>query len=151
MSSSETLHATTVAINGRAVMLMGPSGSGKSDLALRLIDRGAMLVSDDYTVISRVEGLLHASSPGRLTGKIEVRSIGIITVEHRSEVPVSLILDLAASPDRMPDVLKRKEIAGVSVPILPLFPWEVGAPIKVELALEAFGLATDRDDSAAAS
>lgn len=151
MSASETLHATTVAIHGRAVLLMGASGSGKSDLALRLIDRGAVLVSDDYTVISRIGNLLRASPPERLTGKMEVRGIGIISVEHRTGVPVSLILDLAAIGDRMPEVPEGKEIAGIIVPMLPFAPWESSAPIKVELALKAFGLATDNHDSAAAS
>lgn len=151
MSPSETLHATTVAIGGRAVLLMGPSGSGKSDLALRLVDRGAVLVSDDYTIVTRIGDLLRASSPERLVNRIEVRGIGIITVKHHSDVPVSLVLNLAAIPDRMPDALESKEIAGIGVPVLPLSPWEVSAPIKVELALKAFGLATDGHDSATAS
>ena len=142
MSDHETLHATTVAIDGRAVLLMGPSGSGKSDLALRLMDRGAALVSDDYTVVTRVGGLLLASPPDRLAGKIEVRGIGIVAVEHCPSAPVSLILNLGSVPDRMPDQPKAAEIAGLLIPALPFAPLEASAPIKVALALEAFGLAT---------
>ena len=56
--SSETLHASSVSIDGRAVLIEGMSGSGKSDLAMRLIDRGATLVSDDYTIVRRVDGMV---------------------------------------------------------------------------------------------
>jgi serine kinase of HPr protein (carbohydrate metabolism regulator) len=75
--SSETLHASCVAIKGRAVLIEGRSGEGKSDLALRLIDRGAVLVSDDQTICQRRDGVLHATPPATIAGKIEVRSVGI--------------------------------------------------------------------------
>ena len=67
--SSETLHASCVAIDDRAVLIEGSSGSGKSDLALRLIDRGARLVSDDYTLVTRHAMTLRASAPDRIAGK----------------------------------------------------------------------------------
>ena len=76
MLSSETLHASTVSIKGRAVLIEGPSGSGKSDLALRLIDRGATLVSDDYTIVRRIDGNLIASAPPNIAGLCEVRGCG---------------------------------------------------------------------------
>ena len=66
---SETIHASTIAIGGHAVLIEGPSGAGKSDLALRLIDRGAVLVSDDYTVLSASRGRLLARSEERRVGK----------------------------------------------------------------------------------
>jgi serine kinase of HPr protein (carbohydrate metabolism regulator) len=75
-----TIHATCVAIGGQGVLIMGPSGIGKSDLALRLIDRGATLVSDDYTEIELVEGALTGRPPATIAGKIEVRGVGIVTM-----------------------------------------------------------------------
>ncbi|AUW58886.1 aldolase [Sphingobium sp. SCG-1] len=148
---SQTLHATSVAIEGRAVLLMGLSGSGKSDLALRLIDRGGKLVSDDYTVLTRLGETLMASAPDRIAGKIEVRGVGIVEMELVAAAPVAVILNLGAEVERYPGVMQVTEIAGIAIPTLPLSPWEASAPIKVALALRAFGLATDGDGVAAAS
>ncbi|MEA3388387.1 HPr kinase/phosphorylase [Sphingobium sp. CCH11-B1] len=138
--SSETLHATSVAIDGRAVLLMGPSGSGKSDLALRLIDRGAMLVSDDYTLVKRVDGTLIATAPATIAGKMEVRGIGIVDLPTAGEAPVALLIDLLETIDRMPFDMRRRTLAGIDVPIARVAPFEISAAIKVELALKALGL-----------
>lgn len=73
----ETVHATTIAIDGAGVLLRGPSASGKSDLALRLIDDGARLVADDRTVLALRDGIVEASAPPSIRGKIEVRGLGI--------------------------------------------------------------------------
>lgn len=149
--ANQTLHATSVAIEGRAVLLTGPSGSGKSDLALRLIDRGAVLVSDDYTAVARLGETLIASAPERIAGKIEVRGIGIVEMDRVAAAPVALILNLGAEVDRYPAAMQATEIAGVAIPTLPFSPWEASAPIKVALALRAFGLATGMDGASAAS
>src|SRR5690349_5634122 len=101
--SSETIHASTVALDGRALLISGPSGSGKSDLALRLIDRGFSLVSDDQTVLRRDGDRLLASAPPSLAGKLEIRGIGIVEVETVSDVPVALAIELAGDIERMPD------------------------------------------------
>ena len=136
--SSETLHASCVAIGGRAVLIAGPSGSGKSDLALRLIDRGAVLVSDDYTLLIRGADRLSATAPATIAGRIEVRGIGIVDMPHVEHVPVALLVELADATDRMPDAAPRS-IAGMSVPSLLVKPLESSAPIKVELALARIG------------
>ncbi len=138
--SSETLHATTVSIDGRAVMLCGASGSGKSDLALRLIDRGAILVSDDYTIARRMEGRLFATPPQTIAGKLEVRGIGILPMAHASDVPIALIVDLFDQVDRMPAEPMTRATAGIEIPVMKIAPTEASAPIKVELALKRFGL-----------
>lgn len=135
--SSETIHATSVAIDGQAVLLAGPSGAGKSDLALRLIDRGAVLVSDDYTLIKRVEGQLIATAPVNIIGKIEVRGIGVVDLPYVAEAPVALLIDLFDVVDRMPETPMMRMIAGVNVPVVKLVPLEPSAPIKAELALKA--------------
>ncbi len=148
---SETIHATSIVIDGKAILLTGPSGSGKSDLALRLIDHGAMLLSDDYTLAQRDGDTLIARPPERIEGRMEVRGIGIVEMPHCPAAPVALILDLSAPPDRMPDALSSRMIAGMGVPVLPFAPFEASAPIKVALALDAFGLATGDHGAASAS
>lgn len=135
----ETVHATCVAIEGRAVLIAGPSGSGKSDLALRLIDRGAALVSDDYTELTAEKGRLLASPPERIAGKIEVRGVGIVGREWTSAVPVCLIVDLSAPVERLPEAATMA-VAGVVLPSLGLAALEASAPIKVEAALNLLGL-----------
>jgi serine kinase of HPr protein (carbohydrate metabolism regulator) len=138
--SSETLHATSVAIGGRVVLLCGPSGAGKSDLALRLIDRGAVLVSDDYSLIKRVDGRLIATAPDTIRGKMEVRGLGIVAMPVVDDAPVALLADLFDKVDRMPLTPFHRAIAGIDVPVVKIAPFEASAPIKVELALKALGL-----------
>ncbi|TPG21567.1 aldolase [Sphingomonas koreensis] len=133
--SSETLHASCVAIGGRAVLIEGRSGSGKSDLALRLIDRGATLVSDDYTVLVRDKGQLMAITPANIAGRIEVRGIGIVPMDHVERVPVALVITLTDLVERFPDERPERTVAGVALPEIALNPFEITAPIKVELAL----------------
>lgn len=138
--SSETLHASAVAIDGRAVLIGGRSGQGKSDLALRLIDRGAQLVSDDYTFVRRESGWLLASPPARIEGKIEVRGVGILELAFQSDVPVALFVDLDRAPDRLLINEDRRNLAGVDLPGIALCALEASAPIKVEAALKMIGL-----------
>ncbi len=133
--SSETLHASCVAIDGRAVLIEGRSGEGKSDLALRLIDRGALLVSDDYTICARREGVLHAAPPATIAGKIEVRGIGVVALPHIDTAPIALLVTIFDDPPRLPEGPQRRKIAGVDVPCVALPALEPSAPIKVELAL----------------
>lgn len=138
--SSETLHATSVAIGGRAVLLSGPSGSGKSDLGLRLVDRGGQLVSDDYTLVQRIDGRLIATAPATIAGKMEVRGLGIVDIPAVADAPVGLIVMLFDKVDRMPTEPMRRTVAGIDVPVIKIAPFETSAPIKVELALKAHGL-----------
>jgi serine kinase of HPr protein (carbohydrate metabolism regulator) len=135
--SSETIHATSVAIGGQAVLLAGPSGSGKSDLALRLIDRGAVLISDDYTLVTAIDGRLIATAPATIIGKIEVRGIGIVDLPHVQEVPVALLIELVDAVERMPQAPLMRTITDIDVPVTKITPHEPSAPIKAELALKA--------------
>lgn len=132
--SSDRLHATTVAIDGLAVLIEGASGSGKSDLALRLIDRGAILVSDDQTLVVRSGKTLLARAPTTIAGRIEVRGIGILAMPHVDDVPVGLLVRVDGAIERMPERRARK-IAGIDVRQFAVAPFEASAPIKVELAL----------------
>lgn len=134
-----TVRGTSVAVDGRAVLIVGRSGAGKSDLAVRLIDRGARLISDDYTLISAVEGRLRASAPDAIAGKIELRGVGLLALPAQRDVPVCLMADLDASPERMPEPQTRL-VAGLPLPAVALVGLEPSAPIKLEAALAMFGL-----------
>lgn len=136
---SVLVHATCVAVAGRGILITGESGAGKSDLALRLIDRGALLVGDDQVTLANVDGLLHASPPESIAGKIEVRGIGIVSAPFQADVAVALAVELGAA-ERMPDIGQR-EICGIALPCAIVDPREPSAPIKVELALQRWGLA----------
>ncbi len=130
------MHATAVAIAGAGLMICGTSGSGKSDLALRLIDRGATLISDDYVDISRTNGKLYLSPPANLAGKLEVRSLGIFEQGHLSGIPLKLITKLSDSPDRFPMDKQTMILLGITMPFCTLNAMENSATIKVELALQ---------------
>ncbi len=137
--SSETVHASCVSIGGRGVLIGGRSGSGKSDLALRLIDRGARLVSDDYTLVRRSGGELLGSAPETIAGKMEVRGIGILELQAEANVPIALFIDLDQSPQRLPGSGEERMVAGLPVPVVRLSALEASAPLKVEAALKLFG------------
>jgi serine kinase of HPr protein (carbohydrate metabolism regulator) len=135
----EIVHASCVAIGGRAVLLAGRSGSGKSDLALRLIDRGAALVSDDYTELRGAGGTLLARAPAKIAGKIELRGVGLIELEPAADIPVCLYADLDAPPERLPEAATIR-LAGLAIPRIALAALEPSAPLKLEYALVQFGL-----------
>jgi serine kinase of HPr protein (carbohydrate metabolism regulator) len=136
---SETLHACCVAIGERGVLIEGASGAGKSDLTLRLVDRGAELVSDDYTFLEVHGETLVARAPERIAGRIEVRGIGIVSLPHRNEVPVAMIVRIEPAPERLPYRPEYRRVAGVELPVVALPALEPSAPIKVELALRMLG------------
>lgn len=138
--SAETVHASTVASNGRAVLITGPSGSGKSDLALRLLDRGFTLVSDDQTVVKKDGGRLLASAPPAIAGKLEIRGIGIVDLERLDDVPVALIVELTSDIQRLPDDSRERPILGVRLPLITIDAMTASAPSKVAIALDRIGL-----------
>ena len=146
------VHASCVAIDGKAVLLRGPSGSGKSDLSLRLIDGGAALVADDQVLIETVEREtgsrdLMASAPAALAGLLEVRGIGIVGCDSLASAPVRLVIDLdAAAVERMP-IGDTCVLLGISLPRIVLDPFEPSAAAKVRTALrhmESCGVARRR-------
>jgi len=136
---SETIHAGCVAIGGRGVLIAGSSGSGKSDLALRLIDRGAALVGDDYVEVAARHGRLYAAPPERIAGRIEVRGIGIVESPYVAEAPLCLHVDLGQPTERLPNPGEIR-LCGLALPSLGLAALEPSAPIKLEQALRLYGL-----------
>ena len=135
--SKLTVHASCVAIDQRGVLLRGPSGSGKSDLALRLLDRGAELVSDDYTDLRREGDHIVATAPARISGKIEVRNVGIISWPALELATIALCVRLDEDPVRMPELEDMANFLGIQIAAINLRPFEASAPLKVELALRA--------------
>jgi serine kinase of HPr protein (carbohydrate metabolism regulator) len=138
--SAETLHASTVAFDGRAALISGPSGSGKSDLALRLIDRGFVLVSDDQTVVKKDGDRLIATAPPTIAGKLEVRGLGIVDMERVDTAPIALAVELTGEIQRLPDDTRERLILGVKLPLISINAAEASAPAKIALALKRMGL-----------
>jgi len=135
-SDRETVHATAVAIAGAGVLIRGPSGQGKSDLALRLIDRGAMLISDDQVDILCRGNELLLSPPPPLAASFEIRSLGIWEREYLSGVALKLIVDLKQQTDRLPLDRQVMILLGIRVPSCTLNAMESSAAIKAEWALQ---------------
>ncbi|GGE15670.1 hypothetical protein GCM10011529_22550 [Polymorphobacter glacialis] len=133
-----TIHATAVALGGRAVLLLGPPGSGKSDLALRLVDRGWRLVADDRVILTRTGDELLAAVPETIADMIEVRGIGVVPLATAPAV-VALAIDLDAQPERLPEPATT-DYLGLAIPLIGLDPFGVSAVQKVELALRHLGL-----------
>jgi serine kinase of HPr protein (carbohydrate metabolism regulator) len=138
--SAESVHASSVALNGRAVLITGASGAGKSDLTLRLLDRGFTLISDDQTLVRRDGDRLIASAPLSIKGKLEIRGIGIIEMETASDIPVALLVELTSEIQRLPDDSRERPLLGVNLPLVSIDAMTASAPSKVVLALDRFGL-----------
>ena len=135
-----TLHqATCVAIDGRAVLIEGPSGSGKSSLALALIDRGAVLVGDDGVRLDVRGGALLASPAPATAGKLEVRNLGLLDVPVAIQVPVALVVVFDEKAERWIESADTCERGGVRLPLVKLWPGSPVLPLRVELALTHYG------------
>lgn len=136
VSGGALMYGTVVALDDWGVVLRGKSGSGKSDLALRLIDGGAVLVADDQIQLVLSGGLVHASAPAAIAGLLEVRGVGVVPMPARARVPLALIVNLVPLEDvaRLPDA-KTESILGLDLPVLDLFAFEASAPQKVKVAL----------------
>jgi len=131
------VHGTCVAVENIGCLLLGPSGSGKSDLALRLVmDQHARLVADDQVSLELRTNRLVASPPANLAGLIEVRGLGIVRMAHRSRATLGLAVVLVAPSEveRMPVNEEGIEYFGVALPLLRLAPFEASAAQKVRLA-----------------
>ena len=125
------LHATGVVRHGWAALLAGPSGSGKSDLALRLIDRGWRLLADDYVELAREAGRLFAHAPATTRGLLEIRGLGIVRLPHVAAAPVLLVVELGRVPARLPAATLHPEFGVAAIELDAL---QVSAEIRVEMA-----------------
>ncbi|RYD59914.1 MAG: aldolase [Sphingomonadales bacterium] len=133
--SSETIQAACVAVNGCGVLIECRGGEDRIGLALRMIDRGAVLVAAAQTVCLRQGSELLASAPAGCGGKIEVGGLGVVELPHVERVPVGLLIVLLDAAPRFPEDKRTRSIAGVEVPVLALSAIDAAAPIKAELWL----------------
>jgi HPr kinase/phosphorylase len=151
MHEEALIHGTCLAIGDEGVLLVGKPGSGKSDLALRLIDQGgrglagtlrmAELVADDQVVVRKQDGVLVASAPASLKGKLEIRGLGIAELAVAAETRLRLAVRLtpAAEIERMPDLgAARMEVLGIGLPLILLDPQNASAPARLRAALDQF-------------
>lgn len=138
--TQELVHATAVAINGDGndygVLITGDSGSGKSDLALRLIDRGAILISDDQVILAKDGPQVTLARPEQIAGKLEIHGLGIVKQDSIEKAPLKLCVKLVSQPERFPMDSQIETIAGIAIPFIRVYAPEVSAPIKVEIALK---------------
>jgi HPr kinase/phosphorylase len=116
--AERTLHASAVAIGGRAVLITGPSGSGKSGLALQLIALGARLVADDGVILRSEGGQLLARAPDAIRGLIEARGVGLLNAEPLDDVPLSFVVDLGTSETERLPPRRTTTLLGVVLPLL---------------------------------
>ena len=143
----ETLvHGTAVALPARgegqaasAVLLRGLSGSGKSDLALRLVEEGALLVADDQVALRRTHDKIYADGIDPLRGLLEVRGLGILRLKPAGHARLRLIVDLVAREDvpRLPPAGETADILGVAVARLSLHGYDAATPAKIRFAVQA--------------
>ncbi|WOF72485.1 HPr kinase/phosphatase C-terminal domain-containing protein [Parvibaculaceae bacterium PLY_AMNH_Bact1] len=136
--SAESVHATSVAIEGVGVLLRGASGAGKSDLAYRLIrEHGALLVADDQTILIQDQSCLKASCKEGWAGQLELRGLGIVTVPHEPHVSVALVIDLVDRGEvpRLPDP-SFVTLMGVEIPVLKLHAFDHSTSAKILIATE---------------
>ena len=111
------LHASCVSVNGNGVLICGPAGSGKSSLALNLIALGAELVADDQTLIRRENKNLIARCPETISHLIEARGLGILTPPTRSDVALTLVVDLETVQSRRVPPPEAYELFGITLPL----------------------------------
>lgn len=133
------VHATCVAVAGVGVLIRGAPGSGKSDLALRLIDAGATLVADDYCELSAAAGgAVTAAAPAAIVGRIEMRGFGVVRVPHVAAAEIGLVVDLVRHDEieRLPEQCAAV-LEGRSVPWMRLDAFTASAAAKIRLAVQA--------------
>lgn len=131
--------ASCVAISGRALLIEGAPGSGKSSLALALIDRGAVLIGDDGVMLEAVDGRLMASPHPNIAGLLEVRNLGLIAYPVAENIPVALVIALDPEAPRFIEGAATVERAGIAVPLVRLWPESPVLTLRAELALARFG------------
>lgn len=131
--------ASCVSIGERGLLIEGPPGSGKSSLALALIDRGAALVGDDGVLLEPRDGRLWALPPPNIAGLLEIRNVGLVTLPSEP-APVALVLQLDQAAPRFAEQAEDVVRAGLSVPLIRLWPDSLVLALRAEWALKLHGI-----------
>lgn len=137
-------NVSCVSMRGRGMLIMGEPGSGKSSLALALLDRGAELVGDDGVILSQKDGHIHAAPPPYTEGIIEIRNVGLLEVPTTS-APVAIVINLTTDAERLPLGTKEALLLGQPVPQVDLYPDTPALPLRAEAALEIHAVAEDSE------
>lgn len=135
-----TYAASAISIDGCGILISGNSGSGKSELCLSLMDRGAFLIGDDQIVLKRHDKSLHAYPVDTTKGKIEIRNLGICDASVVENILVCLELELSPDAPRYIESADYKDILGIHLPTVRLTPHSSILPLKAEWALRTYGL-----------
>lgn len=130
------IHANCVRYQNKGILITGASGSGKSDLALRIIDQGGELVSDDYVNVEDIDGELFAKTAPNIEGMIEVRGVGLINMDYIPESKIDLVLNLVSLEkiDRMPEI-KKYTHNSATIPLYDYYAFEASAIAKLKVIL----------------
>ncbi len=140
MSADRVLRqAGCVLLDGTAVLIEGAPGSGKSSLALALIDRGAGLIGDDGVTLERRDGQLWASPPPHIRGKLEVRNVGLVELPV-TEGPVGLVIALSPTAPRYVEEAQQVDILGAQIPVIEMFPESPVLALRAEWAVREHAL-----------
>lgn len=132
--------ASCVAIGGRGVLIEGPPGSGKSSLALALIDRGAALVGDDGIMLRTQGARLHADPPPAILGLLEIRNVGLVRLDVARAVPVALAIRLDTDAPRYIEAAEQTTLCGIALPLVRLWPDSPILALRAEWALKTHGI-----------
>ncbi|WAT18807.1 HPr kinase/phosphatase C-terminal domain-containing protein [Aurantiacibacter sp. MUD11] len=132
-------NVSCVAMRGRALLITGAPGSGKSSLALALLDRGGELIGDDGVTLSQVGELVVATPPPNTEGLIEIRNVGLLEVPT-TRAPVAIVINLTTAAERLPLGHGMAILLGHQVPQVDLYPDTPALPLRAEAALEMHGL-----------
>lgn len=135
---AERVHASCVSIGSRGVLLLGKSGSGKSDVALRLMAHGAMLVADDQVLLHEEDGVLRAGVDAHIRGLLEIRGIGLVRYPVASNIPLRLAVNLVAL-EQMEHIPTPQQFSllGVSIPQISIHGFDSSTPHKIYAAIHA--------------
>ena len=133
--TAKKIHSTSVVIEDLGLLIRGKSGSGKSDLALRLIDSGATLISDDLTICKKIGDYLYLYPHSKTKGLLEVREIGIMTVPYVENIKLTLVVELEEEEfERIPEMMSCS-ILGMKFPKIKIFGKSPSAVAKIKIKL----------------
>lgn len=130
---------TAVSVKGRGLLIEGAPGSGKSSLALALIDRGATLIGDDGVALAMLNGQLLASPAPATAGLLEVRNVGLVPMPFVDRAAIALVIALDPDAPRFIEAAEERELLGLHLPLVRLWPGSPVLALRAEMALERYG------------